>query len=171
MEAMNRSALCSLHHYNVYANDLLLETAAKMTEAELTKKSSPSHDSVIGLLLHMLSVEEYFLTQCTGRPIPGSQDAPTHIGINELKALYASVAHEREHYLVEVTEDSLLEVIAVPIGSNKFNLPCWQLLAQSMLQSVHHRGELSIVMTELGYPLPTLDPILQYVSESGESWK
>lgn len=170
MQVINRSALLSLHHYSVYASDLVLETAARMTDAELTRKSSPSHDSVIGLLLHLFSVEEYFLTQCTGTLLPAGPETSTHFGIDDLKALADRISRERERYLAEVDEDALLAVISVPIGRRKFDLPRWQLLAQSMLQSIHHRGELSIVMTELGYPLPTLDPILQYVNESGQSW-
>nr|MBP9041735.1 hypothetical protein [Anaerolineaceae bacterium] len=60
--------------------------------------------------------------------------------------------------------------ITVQIGAGRFTLPRWQLLAQSLIHSIHHRGELSIVMTELGYPLPTLDPILKYVNDSGQVW-
>jgi len=56
------------------------------------------------------------------------------------------------------------------IRNHPLTLPRWQMLAQSLLQSIHHRGELSIVMTQLGYPLPTLDPIIQFIKESGQVW-
>jgi uncharacterized damage-inducible protein DinB len=44
------------------------------------------------------------------------------------------------------------------------------LMLQSLIHSVHHRGELSIVMTGLGHPLPTLDIILHFARESGQPW-
>jgi uncharacterized damage-inducible protein DinB len=38
------------------------------------------------------------------------------------------------------------------------------------MHSTHHRGELSIVLTELGYPLPTLDIIVHFAEQSGQAW-
>lgn len=35
--------------------------------------------------------------------------------------------------------------------------------------SFHHRGELSVVCTGLGYPLPTMDIILHFINQSGQS--
>ncbi len=64
----------------------------------------------------------------------------------------------------------LEEEITVNLGRGEVTLPRWQFLSQSLLHSFHHRGELSIVMTQLGYPLPTLDPILKYIRDSGQPW-
>jgi uncharacterized damage-inducible protein DinB len=69
-----------------------------------------------------------------------------------------------------VTEEEIQERVKMKIGSGMVELPRCQFLAQSLLASIHHRGELSIVMTGLGYPLPTLDPIIQFVQESGQEW-
>jgi len=57
MEHMNRYSLYILHNNNVYANNLVLETAAKMTEEKLSRESSPSHGSVMNLLQHMFGCE------------------------------------------------------------------------------------------------------------------
>jgi uncharacterized damage-inducible protein DinB len=76
----------------------------------------------------------------------------------------------RKRYLQTVPSAELEEVIEISMGGKPLKLARWQMLAQSLISSVHHRGELSIVMTGLGYPLPTLDPILQFVKESGQEW-
>lgn len=170
MNPLNRDALLSLHQYNVYAGRLVLETAAKMTEEELNRPSSPSHSTVQGLLIHILQVEVFFLGLCTGKNILSRADFSEIIPLTEIKEAFTRVANDRAAYLESVSEAELNEVIEASIGSRAYLLPRWQLLAQSLLQSIHHRGELSIVMTSLGYPLPTLDPILQYVSESGQVW-
>jgi uncharacterized damage-inducible protein DinB len=44
------------------------------------------------------------------------------------------------------------------------------LLAQAFVHSTHHRGELSIVLSHLGHPLPTLDIIIPFVTWSGQKW-
>ena len=170
METINRSALLVLHHYNEYANDLLLKTAADLDEAALTTQSSPSHGSVLALLTHMLTVEFYFLARSEGKPI-NPKDAPDKtLNLAEISTAFSQIAEERQKYLNWVTDERLAEIIDIPIGGNPFRLPRWQLLAQSLVHSAHHRGELSIVMTGLGHPLPTLDPILQFVKESGQQW-
>ncbi|MDO9121852.1 MAG: DinB family protein, partial [Anaerolineaceae bacterium] len=73
-------------------------------------------------------------------------------------------------YLNWVTNEKLLEIVDIPIGEHPFKLARWQLLTQSLLHSAHHRGELSIVMTGLGHPLPTLDAIIAFIHESGQTW-
>jgi len=170
MNPLNRDSLLSLHQYNVYASRLVLETAAKMTAEELNRPSSPSYSTVQGLLIHILQVEVFFLGLCTGKNSLSRADFSEVIPLAEIESAFARVADARAAYLETVSEAELKEVIEAFIGGKPYRLPRWQLLAQSLLQSIHHRGELSIVMTSLGYPLPTLDPILQYVSESGQVW-
>lgn len=168
METLNRSGLIALHIYNVYANNLVLETAAGMSEDELSRASSPSHGSVINLLRHIFGCEYYFLILCMGtKPEEASTELPT---LSTLREYFAALAERRAGYLNAVDEYELAAAITVQIGKGDFTLPRWQLMAQSLIHSIHHRGELSIVMTELGYPLPTLDPILKYVNESGQVW-
>jgi uncharacterized damage-inducible protein DinB len=170
MDKINRSALLVIHHYNRYANQLVLDTAAKMEEEAFTAQSSPSHGSVQELLTHMLSVEFFFLARSEGKPINPKAIPDKALSLSEITTTFAQISDEREKYLNWVTDEKLEEVIEIPIGGKAFKLPRWQLLAQSLFSSVHHRGELSIVMTGLGFPLPTLDPIIQFVNESGQEW-
>ncbi len=168
METLNRSGLTALHTYNVYANNLVLETAQRMSEDELSQTSSPSHGSVINLLRHIFGCEYYFLILCMGlEPEEPRTELPS---LSTLREYFSALAERRAGYLKAVNEYELTAEITVQIGAGRFTLPRWQLLAQSLIHSIHHRGELSIVMTELGYPLPTLDPILKYVNDSGQVW-
>ncbi len=170
MDTINRSALLALHDYNCYANNLVLDTAANMSEEELTRPGSPSHGTVKALLLHLLMCEYGFLVRCTGSPIEGSPDDLESLDLNGIRALYEKVSALRKEYLDGISEEILAEVVDIHIKQKPFRLARWQMLAQSLIHSVHHRGELSIVMTGLGYPLPTLDPILKYIRDSGQVW-
>jgi uncharacterized damage-inducible protein DinB len=170
MESIDRSALISLHHYGIFANTLVLETAAKMSEEELSRNSSPSNGSVMGLLHHMLRVEVRFLAECENIPIESIYLINTTPTLQEIVTSFNTLEKEQGQYLDRVTDEELSQKISVTIRAKSFLLPRWQFLSQSLLQSIHHRGELSIVMTQLGYPLPTLDPIIQYATESGQAW-
>jgi uncharacterized damage-inducible protein DinB len=166
---MNKSSLLMLHNYNDHANALVLETASRLDEQAFTISSSPSHGSVQGLLTHMLTTEFFFLARSEGKPVLPKPPAAA-LSLEEIRLTFAQVAAERRKYLDWVSEELLAQEILVPIGGQEFKLARWQLLTQSLMHSAHHRGELSIVMTNLGYPLSTLDPIIQFVKESGQEW-
>jgi uncharacterized damage-inducible protein DinB len=170
MEKLDRSALLVLQHYNDYASGLVLETAARMTPGELERESSPSHGTVKCLLLHYLLCEYGFLVRCGVTPMEDSSNDPESLDLSGIRELSTRISALWKDYLAKVTEADLEEVVEIRIMGRPLRLARWQMLAQALLQSIHHRGELSIVMTSLGYPLPTLDPILQFIRESGQEW-
>lgn len=170
MEHMNRYSLYTLHSNNVYANNLVLKTAAKMTVEELSRESSPSHGSVRNLLQHMFGCEYFFTMECMNCVADSSEERLCGRSIAELQECFSVLNATRENYLSKVNDFELEEEITVNLGRGEVTLPRWQFLSQSLLHSFHHRGELSIVMTQLGYPLPTLDPILKYIRDSGQVW-
>jgi uncharacterized damage-inducible protein DinB len=164
---MDKTGLIELCGYTDDANGLLLGVARGMTTEELNCSSSPSHGSVMGLLQHMLDAEAYFLSICQGHSSSYErEEKPT---FEELVKNWERVAEERKAYVASVDENELQEKAKLTFGS-KLAFPRGQLMLQSLIHSVHHRGELSIVMTGLGHPLPTLDIILHFARESGQPW-
>jgi len=164
---MNQDGLLALYNYNAYANSLVIETVAQLTEAKFTQASSPSHSSVRELLMHMLESEAFFLSVCTGHPM---EELPSDTTLADIHRFCDNLAKETYDYLVKLTDIDLIQEIEVPISHQLLRLSKWQALVQGFVHSTHHRGELSIVLTELGYPLPTLDIIIQFVEQSRQQW-
>lgn len=169
MDSMDKSALLVLHNYNDHANQLVFDTAARLDESAFTIASSPSHGSAQGLLTHMLTTEFFFLARCEGKPVQPKPPTAA-LSLQELRVSFTQVAAERRRYLDWITAELLAQEITIPIGGHDFKLARWQFLLQSLVHSTHHRGELSIVMTGLGAPLPTLDIIIPFVNTSGQQW-
>jgi uncharacterized damage-inducible protein DinB len=165
---MNPNMLLSLCAYNTYANRLVLDTMKRMSAEELTRQSSPSHGTAQALLMHMLGTELFFFKLCQGQTLPvPTGDVPTLAQLYDAVNLYSK---EEETFIQSLDEAGLEREVSFPIAQRTFHLPVWQLLTQAFMHATHHRGELSIVLTQLGYPLPTLDIIIPFIQQSGQEW-
>jgi len=163
---MDRAGLLTLSSYNGYANRLVLETAGKLNEPDLVKEFSPSHGSIIKLLHHMLDVETFFLFVAEAKtPL---KRKPSNLA--DLCENWQQLDAERLNFISDLNETDLARIVEVPLGSQSMRFTTSQILLQSLLHSTHHRGELSILLTQLGYPLPTLDVIIQFAQQSGQPW-
>lgn len=165
---MDRELLVALYSYNTYANRLVLDAVAHLSDEEFTRPASPSHESVRTLLLHMLDVETFYFKHAQGQPLPPRPaEAPT---LAQIRAYVDQLAQEQEAFVRSLAENDLKREVECQLQEHWFRLPVWQMLTQAFVHSTHHRGELSIVLTGLGYPLPTLDIVIPFVTQSGQEW-
>lgn len=165
---MDRDLLVALYHYNTYANRLVLETVAQLTDEQFTRPASPSHESVRTLLIHIAGAETFFLKQSQGQPLPPQPaEVPT---LAQIRVYMEQLGQEQEEFVRSLAENDLKRVVEYQIGGHSFRLAVWQMLTQAFVHSTHHRGELSIVLSGLGHPLPTLDIIIPFVTQGGQEW-
>jgi len=164
---MTPDTLGALAKYNAWANRTVLTVAATLSQEELAAQSSPSHSSVSQLLLHMLECETFFLSLCRGTPFVRLPALPT---MADIRAHWDGLSRELCDFVASLTPDGLGRVLQVEIAGSQYQLPIWQLLSQAIVHSTHHRGELSIVLTALGRPLPNLDILLHFIEQSGQAW-
>jgi uncharacterized damage-inducible protein DinB len=169
MEAtINAPGLLALYTYNGYANRLVLDIVEQLDREQLEQRSSPSHESVFRLLLHILDCEAFFLSQCSGQPFAAEMiDLSSLCGV---RSFWRSLEKEQTDYIAALSAADLGHAIQVQLRGQSYTFSVWQLLLQALVHSVHHRGELSIVLTGLGHPLPTLDILLHFIRESGQKW-
>ncbi len=163
---MHTDFLGALYEYNHYANGLVLDTAAKLSPEELEYESSPSHHTVLRLLAHMWGVECNFLAACQGEQFIFKRPD----SLEDLRQRWEALFVQQQVYLKTLTEADLEAVLPVVISRQPFQFPRWQMLTQALVHSIHHRGELSIILTGFGYPLPNLDIIIPFAEQSGQPW-
>jgi RimJ/RimL family protein N-acetyltransferase/uncharacterized damage-inducible protein DinB len=164
---MNRDGLLALYVYNAYANKLVLNIVEQLAEAKFTRESSPSHGSVRTLLLHMLECEAFFLACCQGQPFR-EFDLADFSTVADIRRRWTELEQEQQAFIASLNESDVVREISAPLGERPLYFPLWQLLVQAFVHSTHHRGELSVVLTQLGHPLPTLDIILHFIQQSGQ---
>ncbi len=167
-DSINQGGLLALYTYDQRAVTMVLDVAEQLTEEEFNREISPSHGTVQRLLVHSMATEADFLAACQGHPM--QFDVTSFQKREEIRAYWDGLEQRLHSYIQDASEEELQRELNITIRSETLRLMVWQLLLQAFLHAVHHRGELSILLTQLGHPLPTLDIILHFVEQSGQSW-
>lgn len=163
---MESKALAALAAYNTYANHLVLTRAATLDEEQFTRESGTSHSSVQRTLRHMLATERGFLGICRGAATPRLELET----LAEIREKFAETDADFEGYVASLDAEETNREVLVDFDQIQLKLPVWKILLQVLAHATHHRGELSIIMTGLGCPLPTLDIIAQFAQQDGQQW-
>lgn len=165
---MDKIVLLALAEYNVYVNRALLETAAQANIRELEETHNPSRENILNLIRHLTLVEAGYLAQLNGESL--NVDREALINLAGISTLSVRTDQGLLDYLSNVSETGLLQNMEVKIGGHPFRFTPWQMLLQVFSHSAAHRGELSILLSEMGYPLPVQDMIVRFAEESGQEW-
>lgn len=165
---MEKVVLLALAEYNAYANRVVLESAAQASRRGLEEARSPSRENVLNLIRHLILVETGYLAQLQGKSMNVDRELVSNL--DGLADLAARTAKGLQAFLSQTIEPELFSILDVKIGGHPFRFPPWQMLLQVFSHSAAHRGELSILLSELGYPLPLQDMIVRFAEESGQDW-
>ncbi|MFN8445673.1 MAG: DinB family protein [Caldilineaceae bacterium] len=160
----------ALARQNAYANQILFQEASKLTLETLDATKSASRESAYRLLVHLLTVEALYFRQIkggNGRVI----DKEATTSLDSVVAIAAQHGEEFLEYVTTLTDEELgRDTIFQFSNGARVHYPVWQLLTQVLMHSAQHRGELSILLSELGHPLPINDIIIRFTEESGQPW-
>lgn len=152
--------------FNRQATQKLLEALAELPAGALEDTPSPSRGSIWRLACHVYFTEEHFVRRCRGENY--QRQLPS--GLAELGLRWLALQEEALSHLATVSPADLEETLAVELGGRQFHFKRWELLLQAVTHSIQHRGELSILLTELGHPLPNMDLIVHLAESHGIDW-
>ena len=150
--------------YSYWANRKLFAVVDQLTPSEFTQTVAGSYGSVRNTLVHMLSAEWGWVARCGGPsrgPALKADDYPTFESIIEK---WLTVEGYVDDFLVSLTDDDLQRVIEFDIGGGPKSAPVVQLLEHALTHSVHHRGQLALLLRVLGYAPGNVD-LLFYDAE------
>lgn len=160
----------ALARQNAYANQILFQEASKLSLETLEATKSASRESAYRLLVHLLTAETLYFRQIkgdNGRVI----DKEATASLDSLVAIAAQHGPEFLEYVSALTDEDLeRDTIFQFSNGGRVHYPVWQLLTQVFMHSNQHRGELSILLSELGHPLPINDILVRFTEESGQPW-
>ncbi len=161
------SLLKKVSEYNSYANGLVLDTVDRLDSDELSRRASPSHSSIFGLLKHILEIEALFLARCQDMQFELEIEG---LGtIEELRSAWEELDQRTHAFLSSINPEDLLKDVSIERKQPQRVVPVWQVLLHILTHSAHHRGELSILLTSMGRPLPELGSLGYFDGQTGQS--
>lgn len=166
---MRRDDLLAIFAFDAAANRAVLDTAAQLTDEALAREFSPSHGSIRQLLVHIVGGDMYFAALCRDET-PDMTGIEALTTLDAIRAQFEQAARDLQATIEGLSDDALQQDMTVRFGEHTFSLPRWQVLLQVFTHAHMHRGELSILLSQLGHPLPTLDLMVHFVKASGQQW-
>lgn len=165
---MNIEFFDLLYGYNDWANEIILNTTAQINSDDYISfhkigkawNGEPWYYSVRSMLTHLMGAELIWLRRWRGsslRFMPSEDEFPA---FHDLRKAWEFVMKERHDYLAVLTDYDLQQEITYRTTSGQeYTEPLWELMLHTANHSTEHRGQLAVLLSELGIPAPPLDMI------------
>ena len=163
---MNKQDILLLYKYNQWANALILNAAANVTQEEYLAPASFPHGGLRGTLVHALFAEWIWRRRWEGiSPTKrfNPEDFPT---LDSLRARWAEEETALMSFVDGLTDEKL---------ENKFSYTStegtpherivWQAMAHLVNHGTQHRTEAAAILTDLGHSPGDID-LIYYLIET-----
>lgn len=157
---MNAQMLRSIYAHAGWANRKLFDTAAQLTDAQLTLASVNS-GSIFDILAHLTDVQRSWLARAQQIAPPPPIDRAACATLVALREAWEAVDTANRMYVAGLSADDLAEIVRYtnPQGEPQA-YPRWQILLHQALHAAQHRGEAALLLTQLGASTGWLDYLI-----------
>jgi uncharacterized damage-inducible protein DinB len=157
-EKMNVKEARELFAYDEWANALVLDAAARLTEEEFTRGLGNSFPSVRDTLVHLLFAEWVWLRRWRGESPRVVLDPAEFPDVGRVRARLAEVARERAELLADLPDADLEVVVAyVNAKGEEWRYPLGRMMQHVANHSTYHRGQVVTMLRQLGASAPSTD--------------
>jgi len=152
-----------LFDYTEWANELAMDAADNLTDAQLQRDFGISHKSIFGTLAHMAGAEWIWLERWYGRS-PGKAEAwsmwtPGSCGdLATLNDRWGQVVDARAQYLTQLNEDQLSADLPFRLLSgDASSMRLVNQMQHVVNHATMHRGQVVGMIRQLGIEPPATD--------------
>jgi uncharacterized damage-inducible protein DinB len=161
-------------HYSAWANRLVPDACAALTEEEFERDLGASHGSIGATLRHMYYAERVWLVRLRANVLPplieiGKQklaDPPPEPGLDALRAKWPEISGGFKEW-IEALDDLDYELrFRMPDGT-EFSLSRWKIVLHMANHSTLHRGQVTNMLRQMGRKPPQTDLFSFYLEPAG----
>lgn len=159
-----------LYEYNRWATCRALDACTSLTEEQFTRDLHSSFRSVRDTLLHIIAGEWFWLERFRGRSpsaLPPFEPLPHPAAVSEH---WATVERELLEFATTRSAEDLARVLDYRTTEGNPNAqPLWQMMQHLANHSTYHRGQVTLMLRQLGCTAVATDLILYYREHNGET--
>jgi uncharacterized damage-inducible protein DinB len=158
--------------YNQWANRLVYEACAGLTDEEYRTDKGAFFGSAHRTLNHLLTADRIWLRRITGEgSLPATLDAILFDDFSELRAARTAEDERIIAVVDSLTEEKLAASFTYTPISNPVPItqPLGPVLSHLFNHQTHHRGQLHMILTALGKPSLVLD-LVYFIRSEGKQW-
>ncbi len=160
---MDVERIRALYEFNRWANAEVLDAVSALRPEQWTRDLKNSFPSVRNTLVHILWAEWIWLRRWKGVS-PKSVFDPTEFAtVDLLRTKWLEVEREQADFVTGLNEESLRAVIDyVNTRGESFAYPLWQILQHVVNHSTYHRGQITMMLRQLGATPVATDLLVFY---------
>jgi len=160
---MDVERIRALYEFNRWANAEVLDAVSALRPEQWTRDLKNSFPSVRNTLVHILWAEWIWLRRWKGVS-PKSVFDPTEFAtVDLLRTKWLEVEREQADFVTGLSEESLRAVIDyVNTRGESFAYPLWQMLQHVVNHSTYHRGQITMMLRQLGATPVATDLLVFY---------
>lgn len=148
--------------YSTWATQRLLDSAAKLSNDELTRDFQTSDKCVLDTLVHVYAADRIWLSRVQDQPRATFSDAEDR-DLAVLQDEWPALHQRWKLWLRDFSDADVKRTIAYrDMKGNPYSQPVWQILLHLVNHGTHHRGQVSGFLRAMGHTPPPLDMIAYY---------
>ena len=149
------AGLADFFRYNLWANQVLLDSCTPLTDAQLDATAAGVYGSVRAIIMHLFSSEESYAGRVGGQA-PGSRlmESDGFPGFDELRHRAEQSGQALITFTEAATEADLTRTLHLDDGT--YDAPVYIILIQAINHAIDHRSQIATVLSQQGIELPDL---------------
>jgi uncharacterized damage-inducible protein DinB len=153
-----RSMLTGIYEHSRFANARLLDQAQQLSHPELDVEQPGMFGTIRSTLLHMMQAQHSWLRRAQELDPVEPWTAGAFPTIADLRNRWDALDAETLACIATLTDEQLLETIHIRSWVGwEMQAPRWQALVHQAFHQHQHRGELAMVLTNLGHSPGDID--------------
>ncbi len=160
--------LKELYDYNYWANKRILSVVSQLTPEEFTRHVAGGHGSIRNTMFHVLSTEWGWLSRCGGHSRGTRLNAEYYPTVQPLIDDWNKVECYMRDFLSGLDDKDLIANVEYKGKEGQIrSMPLGELLHHSIIHGAHHRGQVAVLLRELGSTPVYFDILFYYADKHG----
>lgn len=169
---MTVHTLKALYDYHYWANDRLFQVISELTPEEFTQPVAGRQKSIRNTMVHVLSAEWGWLSRCGGRKREAKLDPADYPTAESIVGEWENVEGYVRAFLTDLEDEDVARRVDYTGGAGKpCSMPLGELMQHSIIHAAHHRGQVALMLRELGYAPGHFDLLFYFAEKRGvDAW-